>query len=93
MGFDELNLLVIEAVLCIKLAVDVGHGLRPVDVGGGSEVLQGDILPFWCGIVLRNLQNSEHGPSELRFYVFEESRSFRFRVKTANANEGLRMPY
>lgn len=47
-GFDHLldkcHLLVAEAVLAIELAVDVGNGLGPVDVGSRGEVLEGDKL-------------------------------------------------
>lgn len=47
-GFDHFlnkrHLLVAEAVLAVELAVDVGNGLGPVDVGRRGEVLEGDKL-------------------------------------------------
>lgn len=70
MGFDELNLLVVEAVLCIELAVDVGNGLRPVDVGSRSKVLKRDKFPFLGRIILSNLQNSKESSNKLRLDIF-----------------------
>ena len=40
-------LFVRQAILDVELAVDVCDALTPVDVGGGSEVLEGVMLVPW----------------------------------------------
>lgn len=50
MGFDKLDFRFVQTVFFIKLLVDFGDGFCPVNVGGGSEVLERDVFPFLRGI-------------------------------------------
>lgn len=52
MGFDEFDLGVIQVILFVELPVDIGNGLRPINVRGGGEVLEGNHTPNVPVIIL-----------------------------------------
>ena len=54
MGFNKLNLFLIQAILFVELQVDLRDGFGPINVGI-LQSLEGDIFPLGPRIVLCNL--------------------------------------
>ena len=58
-------LLFVQAVLVEQLLIYLCDTLAPVDVGGGSEVLEGDVTPNIFTVHLSNLKDSKHCSTKL----------------------------
>ena len=90
MGFDERDLVLVEAVLGVELLVDLGNRLSPVDVGRRGEVLEGHMLRG--RVVLGGFEDAEHGAGELRAHVLQACRGLLLGLKGADGEEGLGGP-
>ena len=89
MSFDKLDFRFSKSIFSIELLVDFWNRFCPVDVGGGGEVLEGNMFPFLWSDILRSFQDAKHNPCKFCLDIFQSSLGFILSIESANAKKSF----